>query len=309
MISAHIRTEGDEVLTATEEFIRIVKESGVRGVHSHIKAGGGKQNHGKMKDILALIDKANAEGADIYCDVYPYIASNTSLTATFVPPELLADGFVVRNLKDPEKREYAKNKLKERYGDDDLSWVLVTNVKNRPDCIGKRISEIAKERGCDAYDAVFDIIIDSNNYTGACYFTMAESDVEMAIKHPRAMICTDSGVARDLVTYHPRLRASFPRAIGRYARDKGLLPLHEIIRKITSLPAYVYGLNDKGLIKEGYDADICIFDAERLIDRAEFTSPKIKCDGLNYVIVSGEVIAEDAVHNGKRCAKVYRKGY
>ena len=307
LISAHIRREGNGVVEATEEFINIIKASGVRGVHSHIKTSKNKNNT-KVSDIIEMINKANADGADIYCDVYPYIASHTSIGATFVPADLRANGKMLENLKDPAKRELAKKFIKDSFGaDDDLSWTLVVFAPNRPDAIGKRINEIAKERECDVYDAVFDILVDSNGHAKACYFKMNENDVETAIKYPRAMICTDSSVAQGATTYHPRLRGTFPRAIGRYARDKQLLPMPEIIRKVTSLPAYVYGLKGKGLIKEGYDADICVFSEEKLIDRAEYTDCTRGCEGLNYVIVSGEVVVENAIHNGKRCGKVIRK--
>lgn len=307
VLSAHIRAEGNGVLEATAEFIRIVKESGVRGVHSHVKSSG-KQNYGKIKTVLSMIDAANAEGADIYCDVYPYVASHTSLSSTFVPRDLHANRMIVQNLKDPQKRERVKKFLIEQHGeDDDFSWTLVVSAKNRPDCIGKTIPEIAKARSCDVYDAIFDIITDSDNHANACFFKMDEADVETAIRYPRAMICTDSGVARNATTYHPRLRASFPRAIGRYARDKKLLPMPEIIRKVTSLPASVYGLCGKGLLKEGYDADVCIFSEENLIDRAEYTDCTRKCEGLHYVIVSGQIAVENAIHNGKRCGKLLRK--
>ena len=307
VISAHIRNEAEEVIEATEEFINIIKSAGVRGVHSHIKAFISDKNI-KVDTLIEMINKANADGTDIYCDVYPYIASHTTMGAKFVPSELRANGKMLENLKDDAKREVAKKYIRDTFGEnDDLSWVLVVSAKNNPDAIGKRIPEIAQERGCDIYDVVLDIIADSNGSAKACYFRMKESDIETAIKYPRAMICTDSLVSKGDTTYHPRLRASFPRAIGRYARDKELVPMPEIIRRVTSLPAYVYGLNGKGLLKEGYDADICIFSEENFIDRSEYTDCTRGCEGLNYVLVSGEIVAENAIHNGKCCGKILRK--
>lgn len=310
VISSHIRSEGINLLEASDEFLRIIKASGARGVHSHIKSsskdGSTNDSNGKLLQVFEKIEAANAEGADVYCDVYPYTASSTSLSASFVPKALHADGRVVENLKDPVTRAKALANHYELRKDDDLSWVLVVRADNRPDAIGKRVSQIAKERGCEPIEAVFDIIVDSNNHASACYFSMQESDVEMAICHPRAMICTDSSVAKSS-TYHPRLRAAFPRAIGRYARDKQLVPLPEIIRRVTSLPAHVYSLEGKGRLQEGYDADICIFSAETFIDRATYTDCTAGCEGLSYVLVSGEVVVKDAVHNGKRCGKVLQK--
>ena len=279
----------------------------MRGVHSHIKSCGEK-NFGKVKILLDNIDKANGEGFDVYCDVYPYNASHTSLASSFVPRELHSDGKLLENLRDRHKREISKEYIEKIFGRTNLSWALVTYAQNRPDCVGKRVSQIAKERGTDPYDTVFDIILDSNNRAGACYFRMDEKDVETAIKHPRAMICTDSGVAKSN-SYHPRLRASFPRAISRYSIRNGLVALPEMIRKITSLPAAVYGLSEKGMIKEGYDADVCIFDEEKLIDRSDFTDPTLACEGLEYVLVSGEIAARNAVSTGILAGKLLRKNH
>lgn len=305
VISSHIRTESNAVLDATEEFIGIVRASGARGVHSHIKACG-EQNFGKLKAVLEMIDKANADGFDMYCDVYPYNASHTSLAASFVPRELHADGMLLQNLQDPEKREISKKYIDKVFGRSDLSWTLVTSAANRPDCIGKRIPEIAKERGTDPYDTVFDIILDSKNSASACYFRMSETNIETAIRHPRSMICTDSGVARS-TSFHPRLRASFPRAVSRYSLRNPIVTLPEMIRKITSLPAHVYGLCGKGLIKEGYDADICVFSEEKFVDRSDFTNPTLGCEGLNYVFVEGNLAAENAVATGKCAGKLLLK--
>ena len=121
------------------------------------------------------------------------------------------------------------------------------------------------------------------------------------------MICTDSGVAGSATIYHPRLRGSFPRAIGRYAREKGIVSIPEMIRKMTSLPASVYGLKSKGLIKVGMDADLCIFDAEKICDKSDFLNFSENNVGLQYVIIDGKTVLENGVYNGTRAGKIYRK--
>ena len=243
-----------------------------------------------------MIDQANAEGYDVYCDVYPYIASNTSLSASFVPAHLHERG-VVNVLRDPqtraEIREWNKNR---RSGD--LSWVQVSSCRAFPQYEGLRIPEIAKQMGVDELEAVFTLIADSGNNANACYFTMCEEDVETVMAHPRAMICTDSGVARTNPVFHPRLKASFPRVLGHYVRERGVTSLAEMIRKITSMPASVYGLKTKGLLWEGMDADICIFDADKIIDKATFTACNQRAEGLRYVILGGEIVVKDAVYQG-----------
>jgi N-acyl-D-aspartate/D-glutamate deacylase len=136
---------------------------------------------------------------------------------------------------------------------------------------------------------------------------MCEDDVKYVISYPRAMICTDSSVVRSAGKYHPRLRASFPRAIAKYTRDEGVVTLPEMIRKMTSLPASVYGLESKGKIKEGYDADICIFDYAKIQDKATFVEPSRRAEGFNYVIISGKVVCENAIYNGTRAGKLIKR--
>ena len=154
------------------------------------------------------------------------------------------------------------------------------------------------------FTAAYDVILESKNRCSAAYFNMSEEDVEYVMKHPRAMICTDSSAAGDSTGYHPRLRGSFPRVLGRYVRERKVVPLPEMIRRITSLPAHVYSLENKGLIREGYDADLCIFDPETIIDRADFGNCHLRADGLNYVIINGKTVVENAVHNGTMAGKI-----
>ena len=168
---------------------------------------------------------------------------------------------------------------------------------------GKRVPEIALLHGKDEYETVYDMIAHSKSAPQACYFTMCEEDIETVMRHPRAMLCTDSGVAGANKVYHPRLRASFPRFISRYVRDKGVMPLAEAIRRVTSLPAHVYGIKNKGLVKEGYDADLVLFDYSKIKDNAEFTNCSLPNDGLNFVFIAGEIVAENGVYNGKRKGK------
>ena len=157
--------------------------------------------------------------------------------------------------------------------------------------------------GVSDIDAALNLIEISGNSCSACFFSMCEEDVITVIKHPRSMICTDSSVATTDAPYHPRLRASFVKAIRRYVRELGAVTLPEMIRKMTSLPAHVYSLNNKGLIKVGYDADICIFDYEHLTDKSDYADPFPGSEGLNYVIVNGETVTEDGVYTGKRPGK------
>ena len=180
---------------------------------------------------------------------------------------------------------------------EDLSWVLLNVIPPYPEYSGLRLPEAAKLHGKDVWETLYDILEAQANCC-ACYFTMDEADVEYVMAWERSMICTDSSVAGNAQFYHPRLRGSFPRVLGRYVRERQVVSLPEMIRKMTSMPASVYGLSTKGLLWEGMDADICIFDAERICDKAEFTACGKRAEGINYVIVKGEIVVRDAVYQG-----------
>lgn len=303
LVSAHIRDEGDFVEEAVEEFITIIKASGARGIISHHKAMH-RKNHGKVNNTLKMIEEANAEGFDIYCDVYPYIASETTLEARFIPGEYRKGSEKLVEFLNDEKicREIKEINL-EKWGSD-LSWVLINKCEGYPGYTGLTLDKISELHGKDVYETIFDILRESGGSAQAAYFTMSEEDVDTVISYPRSMICTDSSAARGMPLYHPRLRGSFPRALGHYVRERSVVTLPEMIRKMTSLPAYVYGLETKGIIKEGMDADICIFDSEKICDRADFADCTLRAEGLSCVIVGGAVAAEDAVYTGAMSGKV-----
>lgn len=300
IVTAHIRDESNTVIQAVHEFIEIIRASGARGVLSHHKATR-IENWGKVSHSLRMIDEANREGLEIYSDVYPYVASSTTVSTSFMPKDKQSGGAerIVALLSDPKERKLIKDWAKARWGND-LSWMQIIVCKAYPEYEGLRVPEIARLRGSDQYDALYDMIADSENVCRAVYFTMCEEDVETVMVHPRVMICTDSSVAKNDPVFHPRLKGSFPRVLGRYVRERHVTSLPEMIRKMTAMPARVYGLKTKGLIWEGMDADLCIFDAEKIIDHSEFTNCNQRAEGLNYVILGGEVVAENAIYNGKK---------
>ena len=308
IITSHIRNENDGLIEAVEEFLHIIKETGCRGVISHHKAMD-KNNWGKVKTTIEMIEKANAEGADVYFDVYPYIASSTSMTSRFVPkqfhPPMTTS--VLDLLKNEEVCEKAKAWGKAKWGND-LSWVMMVDVGGHPEYRGLTVNKIAEIKGqTDRFDTVFDIMREGNGLSNICTFMMCEEDVEYVMKHPRSMMCTDAGAKVGNAHYHPRMVGAFPRILGRYVREKSVTSLPEMIRKMTSLPAYVYGLDTKGRIEKGYDADICIFDEEKIIDRADFVDSSLPNEGLEYVIIDGKVVLEGGTHNGICAARVITK--
>ena len=304
ILASHIRNEGADLIEAVEEFLLAIRESGCRAVFSHHKSSR-KSNWGKVKQSLAIIDKAIEEGFDIYVDVYPYCASHTSLSTTYIPKKFHYEGIknVISLLDDPAVCEKIKDHMDEIYKGD-YSWTVIASCPACREYEGLTLQEVGEMRNEHPVYAAHSIVRANNGGGGGCYFTMCEEDVEYIIKHPRVMICTDSGVKGNATYCHPRLRASFPRALGVYARERGVVSIPEMIRKMTSLPAHVYKLDTKGLIAEGMDADICIFDADKIIDRANFKDCFLKNDGLNYVILDGKIVVEDGVYNGTRAGKV-----
>lgn len=295
----HLRNEGDELVSAVAEFIEIVRQSGVRGVISHHKVVG-FTNRGAVNTTLKMLEDANAEGLELYADVYPYIASSTNFSSPFVPAAAKSGGWeaLSKRMEDPENIAQWKERFYSKYPH--TQWVMVTRCPGAEEYEGMRVPEIAEKMGVDEHTAAMEIIRLTKDQAGAVFFSMGEEDVETVIAHNRLMICTDSGVTTPKTTmYHPRLRGSFPRAIGRYVREKGVVSLPEMIRKMTAMPAAVYGLKSKGLVWEGFDADLCIFDPNTIIDRAEFNNPHLHAEGLDYVIVGGKIAAVNAVATGE----------
>lgn len=308
VLTSHLRDEGDYLLESVDEFLQIIRASGCRGVFSHHKAAM-RWNWGKVKDSLAMIDQANTAGMDVYLDVYPYCASSTVLAARYVPPQFHPAGTtnVPALLNNPEIYNRVKAWGQDRF-QNDLSWTMINSCPMYPEYEGLNLNEIADLRGdADRMDTALHLIQETNGSVSASFFMMCEEDVEYIIAHPRAMSCTDSAAAGKSTFYHPRLGASFPRMLGRYVRERGVVTLPEMIRKMTSLPAHVYGLTGKGIIAEGMDADLCIFNADTIIDHADFIHFSLPNEGLQYVIIDGKIVLEDGKYNGTRAAKVIRR--
>ena len=302
--AAHLRNEADTVVEAVEEFLDVLKQTKVRGCISHHKAMF-KQNHGKVNITLSMIQKAIDEGVDVYCDVYPYIASGTTVESRFIPDRYRQGAASLKAaLNDPETSREIKEMCIKKWGED-LSWVKINVCPSHPEFLGKNMNEIAEILGVDPFEAVFSLLRDDGGACSATFFAMAEEDVEKVMQFPRTMICTDSrapgGTQKQ---HHPRVRGSFPRALGVYVRQRKVLSWEEMIHRMTGMPATFFGVKNKGFIKEGFDADICVFDPERIIDKCDFDDCLAHAEGLNYVLVNGQVVAKDACHTGARPGKV-----
>jgi len=307
----HQRSEANAIDESMKEVFEIARRARIPVEIWHLKTAY-KKNWGRMPEILRRIAAARRQGLKITADVYPYVAGSTSLGAC-LPPWVLEGGIekMLSRLRDSRIRQ----RLKEEITTDSKTWeniylgsggpsgILIGSVVNRQleSMQGKRLSQIASDQNKDPLDAMFDLILADNGQTGAIFFMMSEEDMRAALKSPFVSFCTDTGArATDGPLAgsksHPRGWGSYPRILGHYVRDQKLMPLEFAIHKMTGLPAANLGLKNRGLIREGYFADITIFDPKTVIDRATFEQPNQYPVGINFVIVNGQI----EVDNGQR---------
>ncbi len=300
--ATHIRNEADSELPALQEAFRIGREVGVPVEIWHLKVAG-RQNWGKMPQVIAAIEQARAEGVDVTADQYPYLAAATSLSAV-IPPKYHDGGSdaMIARLKDPQQRAAIRKDLEVPHSDYQ-NWLLdsggpagimVTDVVDPQlrSLQGKTIAQIAESEHKDPVDALLDLVIADHDHTGAAYFMMSESDLRLAMQQPWVAVDTDASSTSPTGPFayqrpHPRAYGTFPRILGKYVREEKALRLEDAIRKMTSLAAQRVKLTDRGLLRTGYFADITIFDPAAVNDAATFEDPHQLSRGINYVLVNG----------------------
>ncbi len=305
--ASHIRNEADDEMQALDEAFRIGREAHIPVHIFHLKVAG-KQNWGKMPQVIAAIENARKRGLEVTSNQYPYIASATSLGAS-IPPQYHAggtDAFIAR-LKDPKIRaEISAVLAKPTKGGENMwhgaggpSGILVSSVLN-PDLKqyeGKTVAQIAQMQNKDPLDALMDLVIADRDNTGAIYFSMSENDMRLAMQQPWNAVGTDYGEISTTGPLaegkaHPRAYGSFPRILGKYVRDEHVLTMEDAIRKFTSLPAQIVRLDHRGLLRPGYYADITIFNPQTVNDVATFEDPNRISQGIDYVFVNGVLSLE-----------------
>ena len=321
--ATHMRSEQEAIMTAIEETIRIGRDAHVPVEIWHLKAGGVK-NFGLMPEIIARIERARASGVDIAADTYAYPAWFNELSA-FIPPWAHDGGKakLIERLKDPGARERIKKELATPATDWDNEWqsvhgpeaVLIATVANPKllDLQGKTLADIAKARGQDAMDTLFDILVEDDAQTFVAVFAMSEPDIELAAVQPWVSFCNDSSgtspegpLGKEFP--HPRAYGTFPRVLRKYVREEQRMRLEEAIRKFTSLPASRLRLADRGVIKAGMWADIVVFDPDTITDRATFSAPNQLSVGMQWVLVNGVPVVGDGAATGALPGHVLRGG-
>ncbi len=318
---SHQRSEANAIDDSMMEVFEIARRAHIPAEIWHFKTAYQK-NWGRMPEMLRRIAAARRRGLKITADVYPYVAGSTSLSAC-LPPWAQEGGTdrMIARLKDPATRVRLKTEITTDskvweniyLGSGGPSGILIGSVAHRDleTWQGKRMSEIAAAQNKDPLDALLDFIIADHGQTGAIFFMMKESDMQAALKSPFVSICTDSGArATDGPLAgsksHPRGWGTYPRILGKYVRDEKLLPLELAIHKMTGLPASNVGLKQRGLLREGYFADITIFDPKTVIDRATFEEPNQYPVGINFVIVNGQVEVDKGQRTAAESGRVLR---
>jgi N-acyl-D-amino-acid deacylase len=313
---SHIRSEGDHLLEALDEAIRIGAAAGVPVEVYHLKAAGQRNWHLGPRSI-AMIDSARAAGLDVQANVYPYPAAGTGLTSC-LPAWAAADGRLFDNLRDPGMRARIRAEMVREHSDWENFCVLagpegvMVVGLNRPEhrqWIGRRLSEIAEAQGKHWADAAIDLILAENQRVFTMYFLMSEENVALNLRQPWIKIGTDAGGAdpeRARALIHPRAYGTFPRVLGRYVRDEGVLTLEDAVRKMTSANAIRLGIRDRGLLREGMYADVVVFDPAAIADRATYEAPHQLSVGVEQVWVNGVQVLRDGVHTGATPGQVVR---
>ncbi|MFB6150004.1 MAG: amidohydrolase family protein [Halobacteriales archaeon] len=312
---AHVRSERSDIWDAYDEFIDIGAEAGIPLHLSHFKLGGPPQ-HGQVDRAKAIVEAARERGIDFTADQYPYTAGSTTLSWA-LPPWVHAEGpdQAVAYLKDENARERIRTDI-ETYrieGWDNpgaySGWdnIVVTNVPSDDNehLEGLSVAEIASRRDVDAITALMDLLAEEELGVSIVNHFLDEADVRGLMAYERVAIATDGLFGGKP---HPRVYGTYPRVLGKYVREENLFTLEEAVRKMTALPARAMGLQRKGVIRPGMDADLVVFDPQTVASPATFDDPKQFPRGMPHVMVNGEFVVRDGETTGATPGRAIRKG-
>lgn len=305
--ASHIRDEGDSVVQAINEALYIGKEANMPVEISHFKLSG-QQNWGRSKETVPMIIKARQEGIDVTIDQYPYTASSTGLS-TLLPDEILSDGqdSINARLSRPEIRKYVRDymlaKLKKRKLKH-FSYPVVAFYKADTTFNGKSIEQanlLMKRKHKAKYETETVMDMMQKGGAGMIFHGMSDEDVKRIMKYPFNSFASDASIrVFEQGSPHPRGYGTNARALSKYVRDEKIISLEDAVRRMTSLPAQKFGLNDRGLLREGYAADILIFDEKEVQDLSTYDKPHAYSQGFKYVIVNGVLTVENEKHLATR---------
>jgi len=315
---SHMRSEGNQLIEAVDELIRISREAHIPAEIYHLKAAG-KENWPKMDQVLKMVEDARKRGLKITADMYTYPAGATGLDAS-IPPWALSGGYpeLFKRIKDTETRKKILDEMRTETNKwenlrlaagspDRILLVAFKNDKLKP-LTGKSLAEVASMRGTDPENTILDLMLEDGSRVGTVYFLMSEDNIKKQIAFPWVSFGSDAeSVAPEGVFLksnpHPRAYGNFARLLGKYVREEKVIPLREAIRRLSSLPAGNLGLADRGLLKEGYFADVVIFDPATISDRATFDRPHQFAVGVRDVFVNGVQELRNGEHTNSFAGK------
>jgi len=316
LYGTHMRDESDKLLEALDETLDVSRRTGIRLQISHFKIAY-PRNWQKIDDALAKLEAAQNDSIPIFCDRYSYIAGATDLSSMNFPlwsKQGTTDEFLAR-LKDPTLESKFRAFLAER--EKKLgSWdkVIISSVFTETNKIyeGRTILEATEQTGKDVFEFLRDLLIEEKNRAGQVIFMMTEENLKRILAHPMVGVGCDGSA---LAPYgplgkgkpHPRSYGTFPRVLGKYIREEKILPMAEMLKKMTSVPANNFGFALRGALQKDYFADIVIFDEKRVIDKATFKNPHQYPEGIDYVIVNGQVVINKGEHSGLLPGKILKK--
>lgn len=297
----HQRSEADTIIESMEEVITIGRNSGVWVHFSHFKLCG-KNNAHLFDGVLGLLDKAKAEGIRVSFDQYPYVAGSTML-GVILPPWVHDGGTdkLLERLASPQDRKKITHDITTGIQGWDnfvtfagLDGIFVTDVKTdaNKDLLGKNLVEIGELRGKEPLEATYDLLYQEENAVGMVDFYGLEEHVKALIARPEQNVCTDGLLGGKP---HPRVYGAFPRVLEKYVREEKVISLHEAIHKMTGRPSSIFGMKNRGILKEGYAADIVVFDPKTIADKATYQEPRQYPQGIKYVFVNGQAAVCDSV--------------
>ncbi len=322
MYITHMRSEGNKILEAVDETIRIAKEAGLPAEIYHLKAGG-KNNWPKMDQVIAKIDSARAAGLRITTDMYTYIAGATGLDAS-MPPWVQEGGYDAwaGRLKDPKIRAKVLAEMKTDAQDWENLYYAAGGAENlllvefKSDTLkkytGKTLAEVAKLRGKSPEETAMDLVVEDGTRVGTVYFMMSEDNVKKQIKLPYMSFGSDAGALAAEGDFlksatHPRAYGNFARLLGKYVREEKVISLEEAIRKLSALPCENLGIAKRGKLQPGYFADIVLFDPKTIADHATFEKPHQYATGMQHVFVNGVQVLENGEPTKKAAGRFVKR--